>query len=156
MKKDHEFVTGSSLRTRLPRVDEEKEPEAETCSDSGSDNEYTYQVNVEEAVDEEEEGSQAPTEHSNGGADKKGKGVDYGDDFERHYPQQAPNATPPTTPRSWSDLNLSMVVALVSPIGNWLTGSDHVKNLLLLMLLVFYLHQLIEGATYFTSDVDQS
>ncbi|THG94557.1 hypothetical protein EW026_g6941 [Hermanssonia centrifuga] len=46
--------------------------------------------------------------------------------------------------KSWSDLDLSMVVALISPIGNWLTGSDHVKNLFLLLLLIFYLHQLIE------------
>lgn len=48
--------------------------------------------------------------------------------------------------RSWADLDVSMIIALLSPVGNWLTGSDHVKNLLLLLLLVFYLHQLIEGA----------
>ena len=48
--------------------------------------------------------------------------------------------------RSWSDLNVSMIIALLSPVGNWLTGSDHVKNLFLLLLLVFYLHQLTEGA----------
>ncbi len=50
--------------------------------------------------------------------------------------------------RSWSDIDLSLVVALVSPIGNWLTGSDHVKNLFLILLLIFYLHQLVEGALY--------
>ena len=50
-------------------------------------------------------------------------------------------------PRSWSDLDVSMIIALLSPVGNWLTGSDHVKNLFLLILLVFYLHQLIEGAS---------
>lgn len=48
--------------------------------------------------------------------------------------------------RSWTDLNMSIVVALISPIGNWLTGSDHVKHLCLLLLLIYYLHQLIEGA----------
>ena len=47
--------------------------------------------------------------------------------------------------RSWTDLNMSIIVALISPIGNWLTGSDHVKHLCLLLLLVYYLHQLIEG-----------
>lgn len=47
--------------------------------------------------------------------------------------------------RSWYDLDLSLIVALVSPIGNWLTGSDHVKNLFLILLLIFYLHQLIES-----------
>ncbi|KAH8101259.1 hypothetical protein BXZ70DRAFT_1007640 [Cristinia sonorae] len=46
--------------------------------------------------------------------------------------------------RSWYDLDLSLVVALISPIGNWLTGSDHIKNLFLILLLIFYLHQLIE------------
>ncbi|KAL0068230.1 hypothetical protein AAF712_004615 [Marasmius tenuissimus] len=34
--------------------------------------------------------------------------------------------------------------ALVSPIGNWLTGGDHVKNVVLVLLLLFYLHQIIE------------
>ncbi|KAI0087562.1 hypothetical protein BDY19DRAFT_1058046 [Irpex rosettiformis] len=48
------------------------------------------------------------------------------------------------TSRSWTDLNMSIIVALISPIGNWLTGSDHVKHLCLLLLLVYYLHQLIE------------
>ncbi|KAI0078442.1 hypothetical protein K474DRAFT_1594123 [Panus rudis PR-1116 ss-1] len=45
---------------------------------------------------------------------------------------------------SWSDLDLSLVIALVSPIGNWLTGSDHIKNTFLIAFLIFYLHQLIE------------
>jgi hypothetical protein len=40
---------------------------------------------------------------------------------------------------------LSVVVALVSPIGHWLTGGDHIKNLFLIVLLIFYLHQLIQG-----------
>jgi len=38
----------------------------------------------------------------------------------------------------------SIIVACVSPIGNWLTGGDHIKNLFLVILLIFYLHQLIE------------
>lgn len=41
--------------------------------------------------------------------------------------------------------DLSIIVALVSPIGNWLTGGDHVKNVLLMLLLIFYLHQVVEG-----------
>ncbi|KAH9943668.1 hypothetical protein B0H21DRAFT_748473 [Amylocystis lapponica] len=45
---------------------------------------------------------------------------------------------------SWADLDLSIIVAFVSPIGNWLTGGDHIKNLFLIILLIFYLHQLIE------------
>ncbi|CAA7263989.1 unnamed protein product [Cyclocybe aegerita] len=49
----------------------------------------------------------------------------------------------PTT-RAWYEFDLAVVVALVSPIGNWLTGGDHVKNLVLIILLIFYLHQIIE------------
>jgi hypothetical protein len=51
---------------------------------------------------------------------------------------------------SWYEFDLSVVVALVSPIGNWLTGGDHVKNLLLLLLLIFYLHQIIESMHFRT------
>lgn len=47
--------------------------------------------------------------------------------------------------RAWYEFDLSVVLALLSPIVNWLTGSDHVKNVLLILLLVFYLHQIIEG-----------
>ncbi|EDR00887.1 uncharacterized protein LACBIDRAFT_333742 [Laccaria bicolor S238N-H82] len=46
--------------------------------------------------------------------------------------------------RAWYEFDLAVVVALVSPIGNWLTGGDHIKNLLLIILLIFYLHQIIE------------
>ena len=56
----------------------------------------------------------------------------------------------PMSPRSraWYEFDLAVVVALVSPIGNWLTGGDHIKNLLLIALLIFYLHQIIESALY--------
>ncbi|KAG6828473.1 hypothetical protein H0H92_007839 [Tricholoma furcatifolium] len=46
--------------------------------------------------------------------------------------------------RAWYEFDLAVVVALVSPIGNWLTGGDYIKNLVLMILLVFYLHQIIE------------
>ncbi|TFK87799.1 hypothetical protein K466DRAFT_490220 [Polyporus arcularius HHB13444] len=44
----------------------------------------------------------------------------------------------------WAELDLSIIVALVSPIGNWLTGGDHIKNVFLIILLIFYLHQIVE------------
>ncbi|KAK7030036.1 hypothetical protein R3P38DRAFT_3188980 [Favolaschia claudopus] len=47
-------------------------------------------------------------------------------------------------PRPWYKPSLPIVFALAPPIGNWLTGGDHLKDLLLLLLLIFYLHQLIE------------
>ncbi|TFY82420.1 hypothetical protein EWM64_g1592 [Hericium alpestre] len=53
-------------------------------------------------------------------------------------------AVPRDSRSSWTDLDLSVVVALVAPIGNWLTGSDHLKNLFLILLLIIYLHQLIQ------------
>lgn len=51
----------------------------------------------------------------------------------------------PSQASSVLGLSLSMVVALASPLGNLLTGGDHIKNLLLLLLLIYYLNQLIEG-----------
>ncbi|CAL1697600.1 unnamed protein product [Somion occarium] len=79
----------------------------------------------------------------NGSArEDKGKGV------ARSQESSIKDHSVPKTPKpksgSWSELDLSLVVALVSPIGNWLTGSDHIKNLLLIAFLIFYLHQLIE------------
>ena len=50
--------------------------------------------------------------------------------------------------RSWYEFDLTVVAALVPPIGNWLTGGDHVKNVVLVLLLLFYLHQIIEGSCY--------
>jgi hypothetical protein len=57
-----------------------------------------------------------------------------------------PRSREPAAPASsaWYEFDLSVVVALISPIGNWLTGGDHVKNLLLILFLIFYLHQIIE------------
>ena len=53
----------------------------------------------------------------------------------------------PHLSRAWYEFDLAVIVALVSPIGNWLTGGDHVKNLFLILLLIFYLHHLIEGGS---------
>ncbi|KAG1773728.1 hypothetical protein EV702DRAFT_1200870 [Suillus placidus] len=50
----------------------------------------------------------------------------------------------PESSKGWYEFDLSVILALVSPIGNWLTGGDHVKNILLILLLIFYLHQIIE------------
>ncbi|KAF7344929.1 OTU domain-containing protein [Mycena venus] len=47
-------------------------------------------------------------------------------------------------PRPWYKPSIPVLLALAPPIGNWLTGGDHLKDLLLLLLLVFYLHQLVE------------
>lgn len=51
-----------------------------------------------------------------------------------------------TSSSSWFGFDLSIIVALVSPVGNLLTGGDHIKNAFLVLLLIYYLHQLVEGA----------
>ncbi|OAX34696.1 hypothetical protein K503DRAFT_425250 [Rhizopogon vinicolor AM-OR11-026] len=56
---------------------------------------------------------------------------------------KSPNVEPENG-KGWYEFDLSVIVALVSPIGNWLTGGDHIKNLLLILLLIFYLHQIIQ------------
>lgn len=66
--------------------------------------------------------------------DAKGKGIAGA--------RQPSRAREPLT-SSWADIDLSIIVACVSPVGNWLTGGDHIKNLFLIILLIFYLHQLI-------------
>ncbi|KAI0053507.1 hypothetical protein FA95DRAFT_1552573 [Auriscalpium vulgare] len=58
--------------------------------------------------------------------------------------QRQPVAREPSHSTSWTDLDLSVVVALAAPVGNWLTGNDHLKNLFLVLLLIVYLHQLIQ------------
>ncbi|KAJ7795317.1 hypothetical protein B0H14DRAFT_107193 [Mycena olivaceomarginata] len=46
-------------------------------------------------------------------------------------------------PHPWYKPSVPVLLALAPPIGNWLTGGDHLKDLLLL-LLVFYFHQIVE------------
>ncbi|KAI9456126.1 hypothetical protein BJY52DRAFT_600873 [Lactarius psammicola] len=43
-----------------------------------------------------------------------------------------------------SDLDLSVIIALIAPLVNWLTGSDHLKSLFLVLFLIIYLHQLVQ------------
>jgi hypothetical protein len=62
----------------------------------------------------------------------------------RRSPQRDRSPMSPKS-RAWYEFDLAVVVALVSPIGNWLTGGDHIKHLLLIALLIFYLHQIIES-----------
>lgn len=61
----------------------------------------------------------------------------------RSHRKKKPEIEEPTS--RWFGYDLSIIVALVSPIGNMLTGGDHVKNILLILLLIYYLYQLVEG-----------
>ena len=51
----------------------------------------------------------------------------------------------PSRSSSWADLDLSIIVAVIAPLVNWLTGSDQIKNLFLVLFLVVYLHQLVHS-----------
>ncbi|KAI6007091.1 hypothetical protein EDD15DRAFT_2190706 [Pisolithus albus] len=48
------------------------------------------------------------------------------------------------TAKAWYQFDFAVMIALASGIGNWLTGGDYVRDAILLLLLLFYLHQLIE------------
>ncbi|OCH87188.1 hypothetical protein OBBRIDRAFT_760126 [Obba rivulosa] len=76
--------------------------------------------------------------------DIKGKGAPPEARTPQHARANTSRAQSVRSKSSWADLDLSVVVALVSPIGNWLTGGDHIRNLFIIVLLIFYLHQLIE------------
>ena len=47
-----------------------------------------------------------------------------------------------------TDLDLSVIIALVAPLVNWLTGSDHLESLFLVLFLIVYLHQLVQGTLH--------
>ena len=116
-------------------------------------------VGEHEEVEEGDEEGESGQEVS-GSEDELEDGHSTEDDYYDALPSRgdvkgkAP-ASPPRTPRaaspvrtkssSWFDLDLSIIVALLSPIGNWLTGGDHVKNAFLVILLILYLHQIIES-----------
>ncbi|KAI3603907.1 hypothetical protein WG66_004412 [Moniliophthora roreri] len=65
------------------------------------------------------------------------------EEHERRRTEPIPSHSLPDD-SAWYKFDLTVVAALVSPIGNWLTGGDHIKNVLLVLLLLFYLHQVIE------------
>ena len=56
-----------------------------------------------------------------------------------------PTVSAPRDSASWMEVDPSIALALAVPLGSWLTGGDHLKNLFLALLLVVYLHQLISG-----------
>jgi hypothetical protein len=86
---------------------------------------------------EDEEAAETVSHHEEGAREEEDEDEDS-DGGEEHY-----HDTP--APHAWYKPSFPVLLALAPPIGNWLTGGDHVKDLLLL-LLVFYLHQIVEGA----------
>ncbi|PCH42924.1 hypothetical protein WOLCODRAFT_144277 [Wolfiporia cocos MD-104 SS10] len=108
----------------------------------GTESEY------ESADEEEDEASVSPAGSSTHLRRSKGKGVAASFHPQPHTNSSSRNAAPSSksgSAFSLAELDLSIMIALASPIGSWLTGGDHVKNLLLVVFLIFYLHQLIEA-----------
>jgi len=55
--------------------------------------------------------------------------------FHDYNTQGYPGEVPEEFHRSaWYKFDPAVLLALISPVGNWLTGGDHVKNLLFLVL----------------------
>jgi hypothetical protein len=71
--------------------------------------------------------------------------ADESDGDERRMPDELPNSRSRSS--SWTDLDLSVIVVIITPFVNWLTGSDHLKNLFLVLFLIVYLQQLIQGTS---------
>ena len=94
--------------------------------------------------------SQSDTSSSDNGDDKAGEhpeGLEEHEDSRHRRHTHDDDSSPPPS-RAWYEFDLAVVVALVSPVGNWLTGGDHIKNLLLIVLLILYLHQIIESTVF--------
>jgi hypothetical protein len=97
--------------------------------------------------------SQSDTSGSDNVDDKAGEEHEHPEGLDehehsRHRRHTHDDDSSPTRSRAWYEFDLAVVVALVSPVGNWLTGGDHTKNLLLIVLLILYLHQIIESAIF--------
>lgn len=97
--------------------------------------------------------SQTDTSDSENGDDKAGEEQEHPEGLEehehsRHRRHTHDDDSSPTRSRAWYEFDLAVVVALVSPAGNWLTGGDHIKNILLIVLLILYLHQIIESTIF--------
>ncbi|KAF8963315.1 hypothetical protein BDZ97DRAFT_1919976 [Flammula alnicola] len=97
-----------------------------------------------ESSDEEHEHSSGAEEHPSAVEHPKLRRptIDTAEAYRYKAPEDRSSMSP--NARAWYEFDLAVVVALVSPIGNWLTGTDHIKNLFLIFLLIFYLHQIIE------------
>jgi hypothetical protein len=80
--------------------------------------------------DEEGSGAETAARHEEAGREEEDEDQDE-DGGEEPY-----HDTP--TPHPWYKPSVPVLIALAPPIGNWLTGGDHLKDLLLLLLLVFY------------------
>jgi len=48
--------------------------------------------------------------------------------------------------KEWYEFDRTVLLVLISPIGSWVTGNgEWIRDLILVVLGVYYLHQIIEG-----------
>ena len=47
---------------------------------------------------------------------------------------------------SRKELDISVVISILTPLLSWVFGREYMKNILVAIFLVYYLHQLIEGS----------
>ncbi|KAJ7318358.1 hypothetical protein DFH08DRAFT_1086595 [Mycena albidolilacea] len=136
------FTTAESS-TRNGDV-EDDEDEFELGSEDEGDNAQSPPTSLEAEYDDEEAGSGAETaaRHEGDGREEEDEEKE-GEDEEDYHDTPAPHA--------WYKPSVPVLLALAPPIGNWLTRGDHVKDLLLLLLLVFYLHQIVEVPWFSTT-----
>ena len=60
-------------------------------------------------------------------------------------PFDEPN-THPSSSSGWRELDISVVISILTPLLSWAFGREYMKNVLVAIFLVYYLHQLIEGS----------
>ena len=142
---------GCKPESHSGKVDEEDEEEeslnnsyssrSSSASVRSDDTEHALDANMAEATAEDIHSSPRPSishmNHSRSHSNHPSRRT------QRHEDDVAHDSS-----ARWFGYDLSIIVAMVSPVGNLLTGSDHIKNIFLLLLLIYYLHQLVEGMPY--------
>ncbi|KAJ7019732.1 hypothetical protein C8F04DRAFT_1275954 [Mycena alexandri] len=123
------FTSGASS-TRNGDADGEDHTEVESLPSPPT----SYFGGYEEEEEENDEASEERVSSNDDGTATPGRAAadEHKEDEEAHQS------------RPWYKPSAPVLIALAPPLGNWLTGGDHLKDLLLVLLLVFYLHQLVE------------
>ncbi|KAJ7028136.1 hypothetical protein C8F04DRAFT_70018 [Mycena alexandri] len=123
------FTSGASS-TRNGDADGEDPTEVESLPSPPT----SYFGGYEEEEEENDEASEERVSSNDDGTATLGRAA-----ADEHKENEEAHQSHP-----WYKPSAPVLIALAPPLGNWLTGGDHLKDLLLVLLLVFYLHQLVE------------
>ncbi|KAJ7795331.1 hypothetical protein B0H14DRAFT_3554788 [Mycena olivaceomarginata] len=129
--------TSSSVRRSFTTAESSTDDEFELGSEGEGDNAQSPPTSFEGGY-EDEEAAETVSHHEEDAREEEDEDEDSDGGEEDYHDTPAPHP--------WYKPSVPVLLALAPPIGNWLTGGDHVKDLLLLLLLVFYLHQIVEGS----------